>query len=226
MTHHIIDNGGVVADFQGDAALGFWGWPLTQPDAIMRVCVAALGIRTQFQATARRVGHTLSGFRMGIGIATGRAVAGKIGTSDQAKVGVFGPVVNLASRLEGMTSFLNTPILLDETTARLARTQVPAHVARIRRVAKVKPYGLDMALTVSELLPPVAELPELTDEHVAHYEKALDALQAGRWSEAYELLHKVPPEDVAKDFVTVYIAQHNRIAPPGWDGVIQLQSKG
>src|SRR5207237_1101435 len=47
MTHHILDNGGVIADFQGDAALGFWGWPLAQRDAISRVCLAALGIRTQ-----------------------------------------------------------------------------------------------------------------------------------------------------------------------------------
>jgi adenylate cyclase len=162
---------------------------------------------------------------MGIGIATGRAVAGKMGTSDQAKVGVFGPVVNLGARLEGMTKLLQTPILLDETTARLARQQVPARAARFRRVAKVKPYGLDSALTVTELLPPLSELPQLRDEHLAYYEAALDALLAGRWAEAYELLHKIPPEDRGKDFLTVYIAQHNRVAPPGWDGVIPLQRK-
>jgi len=43
----------------------------------------------------------MANFRIGIGIASGTAVAGKIGTIDQAKVSVFGPVVNLASRLEG-----------------------------------------------------------------------------------------------------------------------------
>jgi adenylate cyclase len=226
MTHHILDNGGVVADFQGDAALGFWGWPLAHADGVARACQAALGIRAQFEASAQRVGHSLTGFQMGIGIATGRAVAGKIGTRDQAKVGVFGPVVNLASRLEGMTKFLNTPILLDEATARLARQQVPARVGRLRRVARVQPYGLDSALTVTQLLPPAAEYPELGDEHIGHYEAALDALLAGRWPEAYELLHKVPPDDRAKDFLTVYIAQHNRVAPPGWDGIIPLARKG
>jgi adenylate cyclase len=226
MTHHIFDHGGVIADFQGDAALGFWGWPLLQPDAIRRACLAALGIRTQFEATARRVGHSLAGFRMGIGIATGRAVAGKIGTRDQAKVGVFGPVVNLASRLEGMTKFLQAPILLDEPTAVLARQQVDAQAARFRRVAKVQPYGLDTALTVTELLPPLAEYPGLGDAHVAYYEAALDAFVAGRWSEAYELLHKIPPDDRVKDFLTVYIAQHNRQAPAQWNGVIPLAQKG
>ena len=70
----------------------------------------------------------LSGFRMGIGIATGRAVAGKIGTVDQVKVTVFGPVVNLASRLESMTKVLCVPILLDETTARPCRGELPTDV--------------------------------------------------------------------------------------------------
>ena len=60
---------------------------------------------------------------------------------------------------------------------------------------------------------------------MASYEAALDAVLAGHWSEAYEMLHKVPPEDRVKDFLTVYIAQHNRVAPPGWDGVIPLTRK-
>ena len=53
--------------------------------------------------------------------ASGRAVAGGIGTSDQVKVTVFGPVVNLASRLEGMTKLLHAPILLDEAAAEFVR---------------------------------------------------------------------------------------------------------
>ena len=108
-------------------------------------------------------------------MATGRAVAGKIGTVDQVKVTVFGPVVNLASRLEGMTKILQAPILLDEATARIVRQQVPRDVARVRRLAIVRPYGLDTPLEVSELLPPVSQYPELTDEHLEYYEAALDA---------------------------------------------------
>ena len=46
--------------------------------------------------------------------ATGRAVVGQIGTSDQVKVTAFGPVVNLASRLEGMTKVLSAEIVIDE----------------------------------------------------------------------------------------------------------------
>jgi adenylate cyclase len=217
MTHHIRDHGGVVGDFQGDAAMGFWGWPLPQKDAVLRTCQAALAVLAEFDAT--------EGFHAGIGIATGQAVAGKIGTVDQVKVTVFGPVVNLASRLEGMTKILRAPILLDEATAKVVRKQVPREVARIRRLAIVRPYGLDTSLEVSELLPPVSQYPELTDQHLEYYEAALDAFLSKNWPKAFELLHRIPAEDQVKDFLVVYIAQHNRKPPADWDGVIQLASK-
>jgi adenylate cyclase len=226
MTRHILDQGGVIADFQGDAALGFWGWPIQQPDTILRVCRAALAIRRQFDTAGNQAGVPLVGFRAGIGIATGTAVAGKIGTDDQAKVGVFGPVVNLGSRLEGMTKFLDAAVLVDESTDQLARQQLPSGVARLRRVARVTPYGLDKPLTVTELLPSAADYPELQDAHIAAYEEALREFQAGRWSQAYELLHEVPPEDRVKNFLSTYIAQRNRAAPPDWNGVIILSEKG
>jgi adenylate cyclase len=224
-THAIREQGGVLGDFQGDAAMGFWGWPLAQPDAAVRACQAALLIRAEFEAAAQRSEDPLTDFRMGIGIATGKAVAGKIGTVDQVKVTVFGPVVNLASRLEGMTKILQAPILLDERTAAAVRANMPADVARLRRVAIVKPYGLDKRVEVTELLPPLASFPTLTDAHIADYERALEDLLAGRWPQAFERLHRVPAEDRVKDFLTVFIAQHNRTPPDNWTGVIPLTSK-
>jgi len=225
MTRQILDQGGVVGDFQGDAAMGFWGWPLVHDDAVLRICRAALGIRTEFETAARQPSSPLAGFHAGIGLATGKAVAGKIGTVDQVKVTVFGPVVNLASRLEGMTRILRAPILLDEETAKAIRREVPGRIARVRRLAVVRPYGLDSPLEVSELLPPESEYPLLTDDHLADYEAALDAFLDRRWQEALELLHRIPTEDLVTDFLTVYIAQHNRTPPPDWDGVIPLASK-
>jgi adenylate cyclase len=225
MTRHIREQGGVVGDFHGDAAMGFWGWPLEQEDRIERACRAALGVRAEFEAAARRGSHTLSDFRIGMGIATGTAVAGKIGTTEQVKVTVFGPVVNLASRLEGMTKILRAPVLLDRRTASTVRERVKPTDARVRRVAVIRPYGLDTPVEVSELLPPALEYPQLTDENIAAYEQALDALLDRDWAKAFELLHHVPAEDRVKDFLTVFIAQHNRTPPVGWDGVIPLTSK-
>lgn len=237
MTRQILDQGGVVGDFHGDAAMGFWGWPLPQPDAVERACRAALAIRAAFQSqtagadpadgrsTSPAMNAGAQGFRVGIGIASGRAVAGKIGTVDQVKVTVFGPVVNLASRLETMTRQLGASILIDPPTAAVLRSSVSASVCRVRRLAKVRPLGLSAPIEVSELLPPAHACPELTDEHLGAYEAALLAFERGDWNLALRHLHSIPPDDVATDFLTFFITQHARTPPPNWDGVIALREK-
>lgn len=229
MTHCILETGGVIGDFHGDAAMGFWGWPLPQEDAGLRACRAAMAIRNTFEAASQgdpNASRTLreEHFRIGIGIAMGKAVAGRIGSTDQVKVTVFGPVVNLASRLEGMTKPLQAPIVVDEAVADLVRKSNCSEEFRVRRIARIRPFGLETPVVVSELLPP-ATISPLSDADIAAYETALDYLHKGEWEKAFRQLHRVPAEDLVKDFLTVYIAQHNRTAPPGWDGVIPLGSK-
>ncbi|MFO0884855.1 MAG: adenylate/guanylate cyclase domain-containing protein [Pirellulales bacterium] len=169
--------GGVVGDFHGDSAMGFWGWPLASEQAAAQACRAALAIRREFAETADGAGK-LANFRVGIGLASGRAVAGKIGTSDQVKVTVFGPVVNLAARLEGMTKLLRVPILLDEVTARHAREMLLPEEGRVRKLAKVRPEGMASAVSVSELLLSAEELPLISNVHLAHFEEAVEAAGA------------------------------------------------
>jgi len=225
MTEQILEFGGVTGDFQGDAALGFWGWPLASSDAPLNACRAALGIRQAFEHAASTPGHPLQDFRMGIGIAHGRAVAGKIGTQDQVKVTVFGPVVNLASRLETMTSQLRVPILLDEATANLVRPKLDPSVGRLRKLARVLPVGMETPVLVSELLPPTTEYPQLTDDHILQFERGVDLFIAGRWEEAWQCLHAMPAIDRAPDFLSMPIVQNNRTAPAEWDGIVRLARK-
>lgn len=222
MTQKILDHGGVTGDFLGDAALGFWGWPFASDEAPLNACRAALGIRRAFAETRKTPGHPLADFEMGIGIAHGRAVAGKIGTSDRVTVTVFGPVVNLASRLESMTKQLRVPILLDEATADIVRKRFPADEGRTRRLARVLPYGMENPLTVTELLPPLDDYPDLTNEHLSRYEQGVEHFIAGRWDQAYRCLHEMPSSDQAQDFLTLRIAQHGRTPPAGWKGIVEL----
>jgi adenylate cyclase len=224
MTQHILGQEGVVADFLGDAALGFWGWPLADPGMVRRACLAAIGIARYYETHTDQPGEARAGFRVGIGIATGRAVAGRIGPQEQAKVTVFGPVANLAARLESMTKQLHVPILIDEPTARAVRETISPTEARVRRLAKVRPYGLETPLVVSELLPPEGG-DGLTNADLANYEKALDAFLAGDWNTAFDLLHLVSPHDRGKDILTGCIISHNHVPPPGWTGVIDLTQK-
>lgn len=225
MTTEILNFGGVTGDFQGDAALGFWGWPFESEDAALDACRAALGIRSAFERIGRQTDNPLSDFRVGIGVAHGRAVAGKIGTTDQVKVTVFGPVVNLASRLENMTKQFRVPILLDERTADLVRGRLPEVEGRLRRLVRVLPYGVETPLTVSELLPPHAEYPELNDEHIVQFERGVDAFIGGDWETAWSCLHSMPANDRAQDYLSMLITRHNRTAPSDWDGVVKMLDK-
>lgn len=212
MTEHIIKQNGVIGDFHGDAVMGFWGWPKGQTDPEARACQAALDIRDYFAEVAANPQHQLAGFRVGLGIATGRAVAGAIGTSDQLKVTAFGPVVNLASRLEGMTKIPKAPVLLDEETARAVHGRPPF---RVRRLARVVPYGLRIPLQVYELLPRQDRDSILSDDDVRLYEQAVDDFQAGRWPAAAEKLHQVPAGDRAKYFLMRQVLGEE--PPPDWD---------
>ncbi len=225
MTQNILKFKGVTGDFQGDATLGFWGWPISSPNSPLDACKAALQIRESFQNASAIPDHPLADFKMGIGIAHGRAVAGKIGTTDQVKVTVFGPVVNLASRLEGMTKKLRVPIVIDEKTRDEILPLIKDAEIRIRPLGNILPYGMEKPVFVSEILPPCQSESDLTDEHIKLYEKGVNHFLEGNWDEAYESFHQIPASDRAQDFLNLIIAQHNRIPPRDWDGIIRLDSK-
>lgn len=225
MTSRILRFGGVTGDFQGDAALGFWGWPIASAESPLNACRAALAIREEFSRAQADPSHPLRDFETSIGIAHGRAVAGKIGTREQVKVTVFGPVVNLASRLEAMTRELHVSILIDETLDSRVRAGLPAEDGRVRRLMKVQPYGMDRPLFVSELVPGELQLPLLTSQHLADFERGVDAFLEGRWADAWSFLHRMPAEDRAQDYLSMLITQHDRRAPAGWDGIVRMKKK-
>ncbi len=225
MTSQILRFGGVTGDFQGDAALGFWGWPIASEEAPLNACRAALAIREEFSKAQADPDHPLKDFETSIGIAHGRAVAGKIGTREQVKVTVFGPVVNLASRLESMTRELHVSVLIDEFLDKQIREKLPKDEGRVRRLLQVLPYGMDRTLLVSELVPPESRSPALTDQHLSDFEKGVALFISGQWSEAWKFLHRMPAEDRAQDYLSMLITQHDRKAPADWDGIVRMKKK-
>lgn len=224
MTAGIIRYDGVIADFQGDAALGFWGWPNEPEEGPVAACRAAVHIQQAFRRAMDNPDSPLCGFNVGIGIAHGRAIAGKIGTQEQIKVGAFGPVVNMGSRLEGMTKQLRASILIDEVTASHVKKLTDDDL-RCRKLGRIRPYGMNTDLSVFELLPSLEVDPRITNEAIEQYENAVDALSEGRWQDALELLNGMSVDDRTKDFLMIYIATNNYEAPADWDGVIQMMQK-
>ncbi len=95
--------------------------------------------------------------------------------------------------------------------------------------------GFDIGLKIEQLIKdhPQAKgvvlghhgMSSWSNEDKTCYETALEKFLARQWAAAFELLHHIPAEDEVKDFLTVYIAEHNRRPPPHWDGVIPLESK-
>jgi adenylate cyclase len=224
MTRNILDKDGVIGDFQGDAAMGFWGWPFAADDQTEQAARAALAIRREFAQAASRKGHPLAGFACGIGIASGPAIAGRLGTADQFKISVFGPVVNLAARLESMTKVFGVPVLLDDRSAQRLASAGDSHWGRCRRVALVQPYGMKQNLMISELMTPAVEPGAMPERDRRDYEAALDAFLAGRWTDAQGLLDRLPydgPTRVLKE----QLRRHTGAPPEAWTGVIEMQSK-
>ena len=224
MTENIIDQQGAIADFQGDSALGFWGWPLALANGPIPAIRAALKIQRVFEEAAKSRHSELSGFQVGIGIATGRAIAGRIGTRDHAKIGIFGPVVNVASRLEGLTKKTGASILLDEATAVAAASSLHPDEGRCRPIGSLQPVGFEQPINVTELLPPEDES-SVSNADIENFTDAVIAFKAGEWDRSHKLLGLLPGQDRTKDFLLVQIASANYQAPIDWDGVIRMTSK-
>ena len=225
MTRNIHKFEGAIADFQGDAALAFWGWPYLLDDGPLSACRAALAMLDEFRQANTGDDAALAGFQVGIGIGHGPAIAGRMGTAEQVKVGVFGPVVNITSRLEGMTKNFRVPIIMNEKTSEFVRDHMSRDEARCRKLAKVRPMGMKTDTVISELLPPADTPGTVTDEEIVEHERAVDAFINGDWMTAFDIFAGMSVVDRAKDFLMWYMAQRNFEAPEDWDGVLSFTSK-
>ena len=224
MTRSILKFEGVIADFQGDAALGFWGWPTQMDDSAIQACRAALTIHEAFHEASQDPQHPLHGFQVGIGIGHENAVAGRIGSQEQIKVGVFGPVVNLAARLQDLTKAMGVPILIDEQTAESASLELTAEEGYCRRVACLRPAGVDAPLNAFALISAQNGELSLTGEQLRAHEAAVEAVINNAWDEARRLLDALPLTDGPANFLRCALANLGE-APTDWDGAINMEDK-
>jgi adenylate cyclase len=222
MTRNILKYEGVIADFQGDAALGFWGWPSPNDEAALSACRAALAIHNTFAAAQHDVNHPLHGFRVGIGICHGEAIAGRIGSDEQIKVGVFGPVVNRASRLQDLTKAVGAPILMDGTTGAAVRGALSPREASLRRVTLVRPPGISTPVEVFALTSALGDDAGLGDDELQQFERAAAAWETGDWATAKELLKLLPSQDGPANFLRMAMSELGDAPPAAWDGALSV----
>jgi two-component system sensor histidine kinase ChiS len=102
----VVDNGGVIDKFVGDGVMALF----THPDHAVQ---AGVRIVRETQVLDSRLGRT----SVGVGINWGELLLGTVGTEDRIQTTVVGDVVNVAARLEGITKYMATPLLISESIA-------------------------------------------------------------------------------------------------------------
>ncbi len=147
LTDCVMENGGVIVDFYGDGMEAMWNAPTDQADHAAMACRAALDIQGELPALNARWESKLGApLRIGIGINSGFALVGNAGSTRRLKYGPRGHTVNLASRVEGATKYLDVPILVSQYTREL----IDAPFAW-RKVCRVRVMGIDQPVELYEL---------------------------------------------------------------------------
>jgi adenylate cyclase len=146
----VLAHRGVLVDYIGDELMAMWGAPEIQEDHARLACRAALDMQCllpklneQWQS---RLGEPMG---LGIGVNTGRARVGNTGSRHKFKYGPLGPMVNLASRVQGATKYLRTRLLITESTRALLGDDFWT-----RRLCKVRVVNIPTAVNLYELAAP------------------------------------------------------------------------
>jgi adenylate cyclase len=115
MSKIILKDSGTIDKYIGDGIMAFWGAPDSMPDHPIKACLAALDCQafvTEFNQRQKQNGKPELKTR--IGINTGIAIAGNIGTHERMNYTVIGDMVNTAARLEQMNKTYHTSIIISE----------------------------------------------------------------------------------------------------------------
>ena len=147
-----------------------------------------------------------------------------IGTSDQVKVTAFGPVVNLAARLESLTKLMKASVLIDGVTAKKINSLENSKL-RLRRLAVMQPVGIRRDIEVHQLLSAEQSTLSFSTAELDSYADALQDFINGDWNRALNQLTSLPESDQAKEFLANYISERNNQPPDDWDGVIKMSVK-
>ncbi|MEM7189470.1 MAG: adenylate/guanylate cyclase domain-containing protein [Pseudomonadota bacterium] len=220
----IRDHGGYVDKYIGDAAMAIFNAPAPLQNHAVAAVTAAHEIVARvgkMAAEDRAAGRTA--FAVKVGVATGQATLGNVGSDDRVNYTVVGETVNMAARLEGLPSLFNTPIVIGPNTA--AEQAGRYDLMRICTIqVKGKTEGIYVFAPFDLPADGAAQSPESLS-----YAKALDQFESGDFSGAVAMWRTLAEADwpgAGPAAEMAAISSRFAVDPPtDWNGVIEATSK-
>ncbi|MCA9315511.1 MAG: adenylate/guanylate cyclase domain-containing protein [Planctomycetes bacterium] len=180
----VMAQGGVIDKFEGDAIMAFFGDPLDMEDHALRACTSAVACVKALDALRPTLSEFgLERFDIRIGLNTGSAVVGNLGSDRRFDYTCMGDAVNLASRLEGANKHFGSRILIGPATREQAGDAI-----LVKPLGDLVVVGKKNAISVYELIALADEATEAEHAHVAAFADAVQALEVGAWAEARDAL--------------------------------------
>jgi len=193
----VLEHDGTIDKFIGDAVMAFWGAPLDQPDHARR----AIACARDLDAKCRRIAGQ-HGIVTRIGVHTGEAMAGFVGSRKRLEYTVIGDTVNTASRVEGANKYLRTTLCVTGET--IAAAGQDSAALGLRFVARVRLSGRDEPVALYTTIPDGYDR-----ETTGRYAEAATTLDDGEFERARSLFDCVPV-----DAVVEFQLERCRLGPP------------
>ena len=193
MSDIIIEHEGTIDKYIGDAIMAYWNAPLqvtNHADKAVSAAIKQIDALTMLNQTLQEKKYPP--IDIGIGIHTGNAIVGEMGSEGRSDYTVIGDSINLGSRIEGLCKTYGAKILISEHTKNLLQKTY-----RLREVDRVQVKGKNEAVTLFEVLgmgdfsPKEAQLQK-------RYQYARRLYKESRFEEAYSLFHTLHHEQSHK----------------------------
>lgn len=221
----ITENEGTVDKFIGDAVMAYWNAPNPCEDHAFKACKAAIhGLErlALLQKNWAQLGKPI--FRARVGINTGSAIIGNIGTEEHLNYTVVGDNVNLASRLEGLNRTYGTKVLITESTLHLVSDRVVS-----RPVDLVAVKGKGIRVMVHELIGLKGETSPEEVQACEEFARAHALYRTRNWEQALPMFQELARGFAEDPLPGIFVKRCEEFMahPPveNWDGSQEMHSK-
>jgi adenylate cyclase len=222
MTRAVLDSGGFLDKFIGDAVMAVFGAPVAEPRHPAQALACALRMHRALEEIKPALAGLGVEIEIGVGINSGDMSVGNMGSDEHFNYTVMGDAVNLASRLEGLTKSYGVYCLVGEST----RAAAPPDF-EFRELDLVRVKGKAQPVAIFELLGgPERRIASYRESE--RFSAGLTAYREGRFAAAREAFNAFAlqnPEDPAARLYLERLSALGDAAPAGWDGVTVHTSK-